>query len=167
MASTYTPIASYTVASAAASYTFTSIPQTYTDLVLTMNTVPNGSGGGTFLINNDTSSNYSYTVLAGLDTTGYAISYRGSSLSAGGWLSSGAALTDSNNTHFNVMHFMNYSSSSVYKTIISKEHPGQFGYVGSWISMWRSTSPITSITLQLSSSFGAGTTFTLHGIKVA
>jgi hypothetical protein len=167
MASTYTPIATHTLASTTTSYTFSSIPQTYTDLVLTMNTVPNGTGSGTFTVNGDTSANYNYTALAGLDTTGSAVSFRSSNVSSGFWLSSGAALTDSNNIHFAILDFMNYSNLNMYKTILNKEHPGQFGYVGSWANVWRSTAAITSITLQLSSSFGVGTTFTLHGIKVA
>jgi hypothetical protein len=167
MASTYTPIAAATIDSTTTSYTFSNIPQTYTDLVLTLNVVPNGSGGGSFLVNGDTSSNYSYTALAGLDTTEYAVTFRGSSQSAGYWLSSGAALTNSNNTFYGVLDFMNYSNTTTYKTILNKEHPGQFGYVGTWAQMWRSTAAITSITLQLTSSFGVGTTFTLYGIKVA
>jgi hypothetical protein len=164
---TYYPIATNTLSSTASSYTFSDIPQTYNNLVLVMNVVPNGTGGGTFIVNNDTSSVYSYTALAGLATTGTPVSYRGSNQTSGGWLSSGAALTNSSNLHLDVFHFMNYSSTSTYKTVIHREDPSQFGYIGAWVNLYRSTSPITSITMQLTSSFGIGTTFTLYGIKAA
>lgn len=164
---TYYPIATSTLSSTATSYTFSSIPQTYTDLALIMNVVPNGTGAGTFIVNSDTSSLYSYTALAGLDTTGTPVSFRGSNLSSGGWLSSGAALTNSSNLHLDILHFINYSSTTTPKTIIHRENPSQFGYLGAWVNLYRSNSAITSITMQLSSSFGIGSTFTLYGIKEA
>lgn len=161
---TYKPIATATLSSTAAEYTFSSIPQTYTDLVLIMNLVPNGSGSGTFTVNGDTGSNYSYTALVGLETTGSGVSFRDSNLTSGYWLASGAALTNSANLHFDILNFMNYSSTSNYKTIINRESPGQFGYLGAWVNMWRSNSAITSITMKAATSFLSGTTFTLYGI---
>lgn len=161
---TYIPIATATLGSTAAEYTFSSIPQTYTDLVLVMNMVPNGSGSGTFIVNGDTGTNYSYSALVGLETTGTGVSFRDQNITSGFWLSSGSALTDSNNLHLDVLNFMNYSSTNKYKTIINRENPGQFGYVGLWTNMWRSTSAITSITMKAATSFLTGTTFTLYGI---
>lgn len=162
---TYVPIATATLGSTAASYTFNSIPQTYTDLVLVMTMVPNGSGSGTFIINGDTSSNYSHTALVGLETTGSGTTFRGTNQSSGYWLSSGAALTNSNNLHFDILNFMSYSNTTTYKSVIHRENPGQFGYVGTWTNTWRNTAAITSITMQAGTSFLSGTTFTLYGIK--
>ena len=59
MAITYTPIASITVGTAVPSVTFSSIPQTYTDLIL----IYNGSSGIVNLpvrFNGDSGNNYSY-----------------------------------------------------------------------------------------------------------
>jgi hypothetical protein len=69
MASTYTPIATTTLGSAATSYTFTSIPTTYTDLILIVN-AKNASTGSypKMQVGNgsvDTGNNYSRTYLTG------------------------------------------------------------------------------------------------------
>ena len=161
---TYVPIATTTLGSTAATYTFSSIPQTYTDLVLIMNMVPSGSGAGQFTVNGDTTASYSHTALVGLETSGSGVSFNASNLTFGNWLSSGAALTNSSNLHFDVLNFMSYSSTSVYKTILNKENPGQFGYVGAWINQYRKNDAITSITMIAETSFLSGTTFTLYGI---
>jgi hypothetical protein len=166
VSNTYQAIATSTLGSTQTSYTFSSIPQTYTDLILVMNVVPNGTGSGTYIVNGDTSSLYSNTAVVGLDSN-TPTSFRANSATSTNWLSSGAALTNSNNLHFDVIQFMNYSNTNTFKTILSRENPGQFGYVGTWVNLYRSTSALTSITMQLSSSFGIGTTFTLYGISAA
>jgi hypothetical protein len=164
---TYFPIATSTLSSTVTSVLFNSIPQTYTDIILIMNVVPNGTGSGTFIINNDTNASYSYTAVAGLDTSGTVISFRGANQTAGNWLSSGAALTDQNSLYFNALNFQNYSNTTTYKNIILRENTGKSSYLGAYVNIWRSTSAITSITMQCSSSFGVGTTFTLYGLAVA
>jgi hypothetical protein len=68
--STYTPIATQTLGSAAASVTFSSIPQGYTDLILVINYATSASTGNALLrFNSDTGSNYSETALIGNGTT--------------------------------------------------------------------------------------------------
>jgi len=70
MASTYEPIATTTLAAAAASYTFSSIPATYTDLVLISSCqVTNNNDAVRMQLNSDTAANYSNTQLAGNGTT--------------------------------------------------------------------------------------------------
>jgi hypothetical protein len=161
---TYVELDKVTIGSTTTSATFNSIPQTYTDLVVVMNVVPNGSGAGTFIVNGDTSAIYSNTTLAGLDTN-TPVSFRSTGLSSGNWLSSGAAMTNSANLHLSILHFMNYSNTTTFKTILNRENPGQFGYTGYWANLYRSTSAITSITMQYAASFGVGTTVSLYGIK--
>ena len=65
MPKTYEPIATTSLPSGGASITFSSIPQTYTDLVLTTSGLAQTGGGGSIALkfNNDTlasSTNYSY-----------------------------------------------------------------------------------------------------------
>jgi hypothetical protein len=73
MANTYTLIQAQTLASAAATVTFSSIPATYTDLVLRLSARNNDGGGGVIRIyfNGDTtaSSGYSSTGLRGDGTS--------------------------------------------------------------------------------------------------
>ena len=165
--STYTPIMTNTLSSSTSSVTLTSIPQTYTDLVLIMNIVPPAaSSSGTFQING-TSTGYSNSTLAGLETSSNAVSFRDTNLSASNWLSSGAAMTDSSALHLDVFHFQNYSNTTTHKTVLHRENPGRFGYVGLWATYWRNTAAITSITLLQGTNFLAGSTFSLYGIKAA
>jgi hypothetical protein len=68
--STYTPIATTTLGSSTSSYTFSSIPQTYTDLVLIVSGYGAASDGNSIVcrVGNgtvDSGTNYSTTRLSG------------------------------------------------------------------------------------------------------
>ena len=67
--STYTPIASQTLASTVANVTFSSIPQGYTDLVLVVSSSTSTNTNLYLRFNNDSTSLYSDTVLNGNGTT--------------------------------------------------------------------------------------------------
>lgn len=158
---TYVAINTQTLSSATASVTFSSIPQTYTDLIIVCNGSPASGASGLITINNDTGSNYSYTFL-----TGYS----------GGVASGGTTNTDPANTFFggNIigigansvwqLHFNNYSNTTTNKTVLSR----LANNVGNdaTVLLYRSTAAITSIKLQPQSSinWNSGSTFTLYGI---
>jgi hypothetical protein len=158
---TYVPIATQTLASAVATVTFSSIPQTYTDLVLIC--IGFDTGGETNIptqFNGDTATNYSGTYLQGNGTA--AVSGRISSTTS---TQVGRIGASSSNLGTTVAHFMNYANTSTYKTIISR---GGAGTVFEWVGLWRSTSAITSMSFTAGgTSFGIGTTFTLYGIAAA
>jgi len=67
--STYTPIATTTLGSSATSYTFTSIPSTYTDLVIVAQIKGDTTTYLNLRFNGDTGSNYSRTTLSGNGST--------------------------------------------------------------------------------------------------
>ena len=71
--STYTKIASTTLGTAAASYTFNSIPSTYTDLVLVANIqqVTNGEDVA-IQFNTDTGTNYSRIYVCGSGSSAHS-----------------------------------------------------------------------------------------------
>jgi len=157
--STYTPIATTTLGSAAASYTFSSIPSTYTDLVL----IYSGSGSVSTDIgvqfNGDTGTNYSRTLLYGDGTS--AASGRQSSVSA---INMAYQTTGIQNAKINVM---NYANTTTYKTAISTEAIPSFAF-GAVVGLWRSTAAITSLTFAASSgTMSIGTTLSLYGIAAA
>jgi len=158
MAATYTPISSITLGASVSSITFSSIPQTYTDLIL----VYSGTSSITNLpirFNSDTGSNYSYTRAFG-DGSG-ASSDRESNLSYGVY-----AIGSSQKT-LATAHIMNYSNTATYKTLLGRGGYTSSGYASMFCSMWRSTAAITSITLLGSTSsnnFSSGSTFDLYGI---
>jgi hypothetical protein len=159
MASTYEPIATTTLGSAAASVTFSSITGTYTDLVLVCNYQL--STNDNFLIlqfNSDTGSNYSNTNLFGDGST--ATSNRNSSVTAVRAGFYGSAQSNA------IVNIMNYSNSTTYKTAVSRDNTNTF--VVSRVNLWRNTAAITSIVITTASpNLTSGSTFTLYGIKAA
>ncbi len=162
---TYTPIATTTLSSSASSYTFTSIPQTYTDLVLVCQAKTASSSQDIQMqVNGDTASNYSFTFMGGNG------SVTGSSRASNQTALTGDAYGYVNATDFNlsIHNFMNYSNTTTYKTVISRSNNAAVGVDG-LVNLWRSTSAINSIKVFLTSSINlaTGCTFTLYGIKAA
>ena len=165
MATTYEPIATQTLGSSAASVTFSSISGTYTDLVLVA--TPKVTANTTFGVrfNSDTGSNYSATLLYGDGTS--AASTRVTSQTEIRVTYVGTARTT--NTGMFKVQIQNYSNSSTYKTLLSREDWAGEG-TGAIVGLWRSTSAITSITIIPMSGgtiIDTGSTFTLYGIKAA
>lgn len=161
-AQTYVPIQTTTLGTSAASITLSSIPTTYTDLVLVIN--PSSTSAG---VNNevqvgngtvDTGSNYSTTQIYGDGTTPYSTRLANSSFTYSG-------MAEPNAT--SVIQFMNYANTLTYKTFLSRGS-GPSSYVTAEASLWRNTAAINIIKLTgQSGSYGAGTTFTLYGIAAA
>ena len=162
---TYTPISSYTFASAAANYTFSSIPSTYTDLVLVANC--KNTVGATYGLllqyNSDTGSNYSSTLLWGNGTSAlsgrYTTQYNAMFM---GWAGS---------TNFSpiVINIQNYANTTTYKTAISRSSDSG-DRVAAMVSLWRATpAAINSITVSFepSANIAAGSILSLYGIAAA
>ena len=165
MAKTYEPISSQTVGTAVATITFSSIPQTYTDLVLVMTGTTSSTGASLRLqFNSDTTSLYSDTYLVGNGTSASSgrdsaqTSIRVSQNATGGTL---------NVQRVNILQIFNYSNTSVFKTVLARGNADL--EVGLNAGLYRSTSAITALNLfnGASATFGVGTTFTLYGIKAA
>ena len=160
---TYTPLATQTLGSAAASVTFSSISGAYTDLVLVTNAIL-ASGGAANLwcrFNGDSGANYSTTYLAGNGTS--ASSARDTSATEG-W----CGRLSSSNWTTSIASFQNYANATTYKTSISRGNDTS-GLVIAYVSLWRNTSAINSIVLTNSSAvnFSIGSQFSLYGIAAA
>jgi hypothetical protein len=162
MASTYEKIATNTLGSAAATVTLSSIPATYTDLVLVIQTRNSAASNEVYgIFNSDTGSNYSYTQITGNGTT--AASGRASNSTTMRWSFSN---DDFNNNA--IIQIMNYANTTTYKTsLVRLNNVSQT--TAAVVNLWRSTSAITSITLsnESATNFAVGSTFTLYGIKAA
>jgi len=156
MASTYTPIATTTLGSTSASVTLSSIPSTYTDLVVTITTTT--TGDLTWRINGDTGTNYSQTAIYGYSAFGSARQSNATSH----WLNYG---TNGGN-FLALIQLNNYSNTTTYKSSLLRD-----GANGSttdvMVGLWRSTSAINSLTFISGSNFAVGSTFTIYGIKAA
>ena len=158
--STYQPIASQTLSSAAASVTFSGIPQNYTDLVLVVNGEVSTSQQIALQFNSDTGSNYSVTSLYGDGSS--AASGRNSSTTSMvggfGWFANGTRATS-------IINIQNYSNTTTNKTAIGRGNLSS-AYVHAGVGLWRSTSAITSINMFVFGGYNwnSGTTFNLYGI---
>jgi hypothetical protein len=164
---TYIAIATQTLGSSATSVTFSSIPGTYTDLIIVTSALSPGGGnnsrGYRFELNSDTAANYSQTWLAN------AASSRETSQTRG---RIGGISETANDVTTVLTTFLNYSNTTTYKTVLSKSsnlNTNNDTNVFAGVSLWRSTSAITAIKLTMSdnSSFITGSTFSLYGIAAA
>lgn len=166
-ANTYSQIASTTLGSAASSVTFSSIPATYTDLVLVMSIFPETSGGAPYIratVNSDTASNYSFTYLLGNGTAASS----GRATSVTGLLGSPTIGSSTTIPTQVMMNFQNYSNATTYKTVLTRNSDQNSGVVTAYVSLWRSTSAISSINIAgTTANYGTGSTFNLYGITAA
>jgi hypothetical protein len=170
--STLTPISTQTLTSAAASVTFSGIPQTYTDLILVgSNLVLESSTDFLILrINGDAGSNYSTTTLNGTATNS-AVSQRQANSSYIGITSFQDVIgTSASSPSSLTLHIQNYSNTTTNKTILSRHNnlttSASAATTGAVVGLYRSTNAISSISvLRLSSgNIQSGSTFTLYGI---
>lgn len=158
---TYTPIAS-TSFSATSTYTFSSIPSTYTDLILVLGSLTFSSGGNPQIqFNGDTTTNYSNTDLYGNGTS--AGSTRNSS---NNYINVGFSATNGSATEPStvIVQVMNYSNATTYKTLLGRGNRAG-GEAQTNVGLWRKTPEvITSMTVKVASGSMTGTA-TLYGIK--
>ena len=165
MPKTYTRIAAQCLTAAAASVTFSSIPATYTDLVLVCNL---GSTSALQAIimraNNDTGSNYSYRMMRGNGSTASAEQQASQTQVR---IAVAVDTSDKPGDENIITNIMNYSNTTTFKTFLGRA--GQAGTATEAnVSMWRSTAAINRLDIGLTgSTFVPGSTFTLYGILKA
>jgi hypothetical protein len=163
--STYTPIATTTLGSAAASFTFSTISSSYTDLRIVINGLATSSVANINMRYNgdSTSGLYSFTTLSGDGSS--AVSDRGSS--ANQMLLNYYGYMDTTLRTNVLVDIFQYASASVFKTGLSRANNAANG-VAANVVLWRNTAAITSITfIPGAGNFDTGSTFTLYGIAAA
>ena len=156
---TYTPIATNTLSSAASTVTFSSIPGTYTDLVIVhQGTAVTTAAVINMELNSDTTAgNYSLTFMYGDGTSAASGRYTGDKMVGRNYIAQ----------QNNILQIMNYSNSTTYKTTLSRSNSAG-NLTQALVSLWRNTAAVTSIRLFVGAgNFDTGTTFTLYGIGAA
>jgi hypothetical protein len=160
MPATYEPIATTTLSTTQSNITFSSIPQTYTDLVIVCSLIASGNDAMTIFLNGDsTMSNYSAITSGG-----------GGDGSAG--FSFYQDIPNINavfNTYNNIciINLSRYTNTTNYKTVLTYGGVPRDSVRMSACS-WRNTAAITSISLQsYSYNLTSTSTATLYGIKAA
>lgn len=162
MPTTYNKIATTTLSSAQSTVTFTSVDQSYTDLVVVVSGIMSsgGTAGIILYFNNDTGTTYSADQLDGNGSSGACYRDTNSNGMNLGILSGG----NQGNTIF---HIMNYSNSTTNKSVLARGNNGT-GYVRLAIGCWRNTAAINRLDFNNpSTTFASGTTFTIYGVKAA
>lgn len=153
--SAYTAIASTTLTSAAASVTFSSIPQDFRDLVLIYNVTATANifTGGEF---NGVTTDFNFVRMQGNGTSpdsGTSTSF----VPFGGVIASGR-------TVMGIYQIMDYAQTDKHKSFLMREDDAASRTIA-YAGRWANTAALTSIALTASSStYPAGSTFSLYGI---
>jgi hypothetical protein len=154
---TYALIEKKTLGSATSSVVFTSVPSTYTDLILEFSGSTSSGNLMRIRFNGDTGSNYSVTMMWGSSSGAVASAYSESWI----WVipNAGNAMQNAQ------IHLQDYSNTTTFKNYLSRANQPTDSVTAA-VGLWRNTAAITSITLSTSSdNFTAGSTFTLYGIQ--
>jgi hypothetical protein len=170
MASTYQAIATQTVSgTSTSSITFSSIPQTYTDLRIVVNTGYSFTDTVMFLdFNGNSSTLYSGNDLNGTGsaaTTG--VFTNATSIQDAGWYPYPTTATVLGASTYDIL---NYTNTTMFKSVLMRlNQPNVLTALRT--GLFRSTSAITSVRFFFgaygSPTFTDGATFTLYGIKAA
>ena len=163
MASTFEPLATTTLGSAASSITFSSIPSTYTDLRLVLTCT--ASNGMSYILFNSSTSGYSWNLIYGNGTSADVDLYTSYS-----YLGLNSRDANNSNIAFYTVDIFSYAGSTYKTSLITSSHDQNgSGQVCAEVGLWQNTSAINQIDIKLQSTYtySAGTTATLYGIKAA
>jgi hypothetical protein len=168
MANTYTLISSNTVGSGgAASVTFSSIPATYTDLLLRSSVRNTGSSGLSFAIQyNGSTTNYSGRYLEGSGAAASSGTIASTSFNQAGLMpvSTYTASTFGSND----LYIPNYTASQNKSSSLdaTTENNAATSYIDLIANLWADTTAISSMYIYApAGSFAQYSTFYLYGIK--
>ena len=170
MPSTYTLIKGETIGSSAASYTFTAIPSTFTDLVVkgsVRSDIADTDRELQLWINGSTALNYSYTRLTG--TGAAAASSRASNNDYINGYKGVSGSTSTSNTFADFeIYIPNYAGSTNKPLSIfgANENNTTTAYIYTLAGLRSVTDAITSISMRpQTSNFVSGSSFYLYGIS--
>jgi hypothetical protein len=161
---TYVALDKVTVGTATNSITFTSIPSTYTDLIIVANVIGFSTGGNIFgmRFNGDTANNYSGTAVIGTGSAAQSSRYSTIGAAPIGGQNNGTGTGQATVT----ASIQNYSNTTTFKTVLSR-FSSSTQQAEADVALWRSTAAINSVEVYV---FGGGTTmstgstFSLYGI---
>jgi hypothetical protein len=166
---TYEIIESKIFSSAAIGYTFTSIPQTYTDLQIVWSAKETQTAGDARMqFNGDTTSgNYIWSRFLMADGVPETYNYTVGNSTDATWISQNSL--NVNYYQAGVIDIFNYTNTNMFKNVFAKIGSGYANQtVQCFMNCWKSTAAITSLNIfDTNYNFDIGTTITLYGIKAA
>lgn len=159
--STYELIETQTLSSNSASVTFTSIPQTYRDLIVVQNaTAPFGTKAQ-LRFNGDTGFNYDFVTAEGTGSFTESLQTNGIDKIFNG----GGNNTMDTNVSLTTWQIMDYSATDKHKSLLIRASSG--GLIANMVAaVYKSTTAITSMEFRLQDgqNIQSGSTFSLYGI---
>lgn len=168
---TYTPIATGITTGSSNSIVFTSIPQTYTDLLLVVNYRSQYASAYDNLYlyaDNTANGNYSSTWITGNGSS--ATSSRSTNDQYGSFVGYCPAASSASGTFGStIIHIQNYTNTNTFKTAIVRTNTAD-SFTTAAVALLRGTGAITStgaFNYGNASNLVAGSTATLYGIKAA
>lgn len=164
------PIGSHTFSGSTSDIEFTNIPQTFQDLFFVVYGRSTFAANSVLIqsyVNNDFSSVYSTTRLEGDGTSSYSSRQTGNAGFHYGYIPSANSTAGAFGSITG--HILNYASSTTFKSALSRsaEDRNGGGTTGLYISLYRSTAPITRLGIATYGvgNFVAGSQITLYGIR--
>lgn len=156
---TYDLLESVTLSSSAASVTFSSIDQSYRDLIFVAVSTTSAGGSRFGRVNGDSGTNYSYVMMSGSFSSTY--SYQASTDRLYQDFTTSASTTIPATA---VWQFMDYSATDKHKTILMRDG-GADKAVQALAQRWANTSAITSLTFSVNTgNFNVGSQFSIYGV---
>jgi hypothetical protein len=169
MAPTYELIASNTLTTTAASVTFSSIPATYTDLMLrcsTRRSVANVANQIRTRINNSTASNYSYTMVQGTGSGAQSGRLNSVTSFTEAWTTGASATADTFGSW--ELYIPNYTASAnkPISSFATSENNATESYISAAAYLFSDSTAISELNIiSASGNFVSGSSFFLYGIK--
>jgi hypothetical protein len=156
----YIPLAHFTVATAAPSVSFITIPALYKDLVVVAQATGSTTLQGRIRLNNDSGTNYSFQRFSG---SGSARTGATAVSQTSAFLSVIAQATTTGFLQMNI-NIMDYSATDKHKTILSRADQPANG-TEMFVNRWANTAAITSVQILSSTgNWAVGSSFSLYGI---
>jgi hypothetical protein len=162
--SAYVPLANLTLSSSAVSVTFSSISQSYRDLVLVVSGKSASTTADIYLRFNGNTADYNHWVYA--TGNGTAANSLTNASTSNGMRTTVSAYMSTSDFIQSTTHLIDYTANK-YKTTLSRSDNGSRG-TDMFTGIWQNTSAITSIMVRAvtdASGFAAGSTFALYGVS--
>ena len=171
MPSTYTLISSNVLSSSAATVTFSSIPATYTDLVVRISARTDRattSTGIRLTFNGSSAANYSYTYVLGNGSAASSSFTSNNTLATFGSVAAATSTANTFSSHELYIPSYNASQNKPFSSSNAFENNTTAAEVSAYANLWSNTSAISSITFTQAgsgTSFVTGSSFYLYGIR--
>ena len=155
---TYTSLGTITLASTDSEIVFSSIPATYRDLIVVATFAYSTDAPVLVKLNGDgTAGNYTGVFMRGFATTSVDSSTVSNNISY---------MTNGNYQNYLQFSVMDYSATDKHKTMLVRDQflQGIGNQVTAKALRWANTAAVNSVGLNVSTSFGIGSTFSLFGV---